>query len=188
MVFTPSGRFAFDKVDAALDALESRCKAFADGPGEGALAVTTEFSVEARYPHQIWEIEVPIASKRIGNEAELNALKTAFHETHKAIFEISDPASEVEFVTWRAKVSCRLREHGSGRLPAPKGSVPKLTSRKIYFAATGWIDAPVARFEAMKPGEPLAGPAVVESSFTTVVVDPGTVATRTEGGGLQVTF
>ncbi len=188
MLFTTSDRFAFDKVDQVLARLASRCETFAEGPGEGALDVITEFSVEARYPHQIWEIEVPIASGRVLLQADLDALKSAFHETHKSIFEISDPASEVEFVTWRAKVRCRLREGGSGFLPNPKDTGPMLTARKVYFGATGWVEAPVTRFEAMRPGEPVAGPAIIESSFTTVVVDPGTVAVRTEGGGLRMTF
>ncbi len=188
MLFTTSDRFAFDKVDQVLAELASRCRTFAEGPGESAMDVITEFSVEARYPHQIWEIEVPIASDRVSLQADLDALKLAFHETHKSIFEIYDPVSEVEFVTWRAKVRCRLREGGSGSLPKPMDTGPTLTARKVYFGATGWVDAPVARFEAMRPGEPVAGPAIIESSFTTVVVEPGTVAVRTEGGGLRMTF
>lgn len=188
MLFTVSDRFQFDKVNEVLANLESRCKAFASGPGEGALEVVTEFSVEARYPHQIWEIEVPMTKGRIESQADLDALKQAFHATHKDIFEISDPNSEVELVTWRAKVRCRLREGGSGRLPNPKGTGPMMARRQIYFATTGWVEAPVARFEAMQADEPVAGPAIIESSFTTVVVDPGTTAVRTEGGGLRVTF
>ena len=42
--------------------------------------------------------------------------------------------------------------------------------------------------EAMTPDTPVAGPAIVESSFTTVVVDPGAAASRTTGGGLRITF
>jgi N-methylhydantoinase A len=188
MLFTTSSRFPHDKVNEVLAALDGRCRAFAAGPGEGALETITEFSVEARYPHQIWEIEVPMASGRIPGAADLAALKLAFHETHKSIFEISDPASEVEFVTWRAKVRCRLREGSTGRLPNPEDSAAILNRRAIYFASTGWVDAEVTRFETMQAGQPLAGPAIIESSFTTVVVDPGTAAVRTAGGGLRVTF
>lgn len=188
MLFTVSDRFAYERVNEVLAGLERKLEAFAAGPGEGAVEVAFEFSVEARYPHQIWEIEVPMATARIESQADLDALKATFHDTHKGIFEICDPNSEVEFVTWRAKVRCRLREGASGRLPTPKGVGPMMSRRKIYFAATGWVDAPVARFEAMRPDEPVAGPAIIESSFTTVVVDPDTTAVRTAGGGLRVTF
>ena len=40
--------------------LEAQCRAFIAGPGEGALESTIEYSVEARYPNQVWEIEVPL--------------------------------------------------------------------------------------------------------------------------------
>jgi N-methylhydantoinase A len=52
----------------------------------------------------------------------------------------------------------------------------------------GWMDAPVVRFEALSPDAPVTGPAIVESSFTTVVIDPWATAARTEGAGLRVTF
>ncbi len=188
MLFTTSQTFAHDAVDAVLAELERRCEAFARGPGEGALETTIEFSAEARYPHQIWEIEVPLAGRRIDGPEALAALKSAFHDTHKTIFEISDPGSGVEFVTWRARVRCRLRAAGAGRVPPPAGGADLPASRRVYVAGTGWVEARIARFEAMRPDEPLPGPAIVESSFTTVVVDPGTTAVRTAGGGLRVTF
>ncbi len=188
MLFTTSNRFAFDEVNAVLEALEARCEVFANGPGEGALEAIIEFSVEARYPHQIWEIEVPMTVRRLTDEADLAALKRTFHETHKMIFEISDPHSEVELVTWRAKVRCRLREGNSGRLASPDATKPITSRRKVYFVDTGWVEADVVRFETMEPDQPAAGPAIIESSFTTVVVDPGTSARRTAGGGLSVTF
>ncbi|MFB2553867.1 hydantoinase/oxoprolinase family protein [Ensifer soli] len=187
MQYTTSRRFAYDQVNAVLDSLDARCKAFAEGPGAGALSVTTEFSVEARYMHQIWEIEVPMTVGRIRDEADLDALKAAFHETHRTIFEITDPQSDIEFVTWRARVSCKIREGGTGRLPM-KDVAAKVDRRPVYFTSTGWTNAEVVRFETMPANAPVNGPAIIESSFTTVVVDPGTLAQRTDGGGLKVTF
>jgi N-methylhydantoinase A len=107
---------------------------------------------------------------------------------HQRIFEISDPESEVEFVTWRAKVSCKLKEATSGSLPREGEFTGGKASRPVYFSDTGWIEVPVHRFEAMVPGNPAPGPSIVESSFTTVVIDPQTVAERTAGGGLRITF
>jgi N-methylhydantoinase A len=187
MLYTTSRRFAYDQVNAVLDELGARSKAFAEGPGAGALSAVTEFSVEARYMHQIWEIEVPLGMSRIRDEADLEALKAAFHETHRTIFEITDPDSDIEFVTWRAKVSCRIREGGTGRLPVQAGA-EKADKRPVYFSATGWTNANVVRFETMAANAPVIGPAIIESSFTTVVVDPGTNALRTDGGGLKITF
>ena len=43
--------------------LEARCRAFIAGPGAASLEQHIELSVEARYPHQVWEIEVPLRGK-----------------------------------------------------------------------------------------------------------------------------
>jgi N-methylhydantoinase A len=188
MLFCASDRFPFDKVAAMIDDLMAKCRAFAEGPGEGAVGVVTEVSVEARYPHQIWEIEVPVQRGEIAGPDDLAALKASFHGMHKTIFEINDPASEVEFVTWRAKVRCRLREGGAGRLSETASERSGPSQRRIYFSDTGWVDAPILLFDAMTPGNPVTGPAIVESSFTTVVTDPWATAARTESGGLRVTF
>jgi N-methylhydantoinase A len=39
----------------------------------------------------------------------------------------------------------------------------------------------------MGPGETVDGPAIIESSFTTVVIDPGAKAERRPSGSLLIT-
>lgn len=187
MSYTTTRQFDYGTVNEVLERLENRCREFAKGPGGDALNVSIDFSVEARYMHQIWEIEVPLAGSRLSGEDDLKALIRAFHETHMTIFEISDEQSDIEFVTWRSKVSCSIRKGGTGRLPFAAGA-GHLSKRKVYFDEGGWTDANVVRFETMEPDTRVVGPAIIESSFTTVVVDPGTQAMRTGDGGLSVTF
>ncbi len=183
--FTTSGQFDTVAVNGVLAELEAQCRAFIEGPGEGALESRIEFAVEARYPHQIWEIEVPLRGARFTDEVVRTLVKD-FHAAHASIFEISDPKSEIECVTWRARVRCRLRETGTGRLVARVEEGAVAPRRPIYFAGTGWVEASVEHFETMPEGQAVEGPAIVESSFTTVVIDPGAVAWRTAGGGLSV--
>jgi N-methylhydantoinase A len=38
----------------------------------------------------------------------------------------------------------------------------------------------------LEPDVPVAGPAIVESPLTTIVVDPGATAARTAGGSLAI--
>ncbi|MBX6385930.1 MAG: hydantoinase/oxoprolinase family protein, partial [Microbispora sp.] len=54
---TSSQSFDFGRVNAVLAELAARAQAFIEGPGAGAVESTVEFSVEARYPHQAWELE-----------------------------------------------------------------------------------------------------------------------------------
>jgi N-methylhydantoinase A len=92
-------------------------------------------------------------------------------------------------VTWRARVRCRLRAVGTGRLAASDESLAPLAKRRrAWFAGSGWLDVPIHFAGSLTPDVATRGPAIVESSFTTVVVDPGALASRTAGGGLLVRF
>jgi N-methylhydantoinase A len=72
-----------------------------------------------------------------------------------------------------------------GRLEAP-ASDAAMPARRVYFAATGWVEAKVHRFETLAESEAVTGPAIVESSFTSVVVEPGAHARRDAGGTLII--
>ncbi len=184
--FAKSESFDAAGVNGILDVLEASCNAFIDGPGQGSIDQTIEFFAEARYPEQVWEIEVPLASRRFESDADLEALVQGFHKVHEELFAIRDPDSGVEVVGWTASVKCRLREGESGSLALRELEATTDRSRPVYFNGHGLVDATVRRFEAMNEGEVLAGPAIIESPFTTVVVDPGATAERRASGSLSI--
>ena len=66
-------------------------------------------------------------------------------------------------------------------------SVELPSSRDAYFAGHGLVDTKVLRFEAMDRGLRTEGPAIIESSFTTVVIEPGAAAERRASGSLVLT-
>jgi N-methylhydantoinase A len=184
--FTTSAAFDFDGVNRVLAELEAQCQAFIDGPGQGSLAQAVEFFAEARYPEQVWEIEVPLAAARFAGPDDVGALVAAFHGVHEDIFAIADPESGVEVVGWTASVRCRLRAHEDASLVAGAFDGIGDGAREVWFPGVGRVAATVRRFEAMKVGETLAGPAIVESPFTTVVVDPGATAERRPSGSISI--
>jgi N-methylhydantoinase A len=183
-LYTTSDRFDAYRVNKALADLRAHCEAFADGPGRGAAETVIEFSAEARYPHQIWELEVPIASAHFASAADVEALRQAFHATHEEVFAIADPESPIEVLSWRARVRCRLRDAPPGRASA--GAATDDTTRMAYFADTGLVVTAIRQFERLEVGDPVEGPAIIESPVTTVVVDPGATAVRTADGSLMV--
>jgi N-methylhydantoinase A len=184
--FATSNDFDTAGVNAILDVLEASCNQFINGPGEGSLEQTIEFFAEARYPEQVWEIEVPVASRRFESDADVDALVSEFHKVHEDIFAINDPDSGVEVVGWTASVKCRLRKGESGSLAKRNMKASQDGTRKVYFSGHGYVDATVRRFEVMKEGELLTGPAIIESPFTTVVVDPGATAERRASGSVSI--
>ena len=150
----------------------------------GALQTAVDWVAEARYPDQAWEIEVPLRAPRFAGAADVAALVADFHAAHQDVFAVSDPHSPIEAVGWSAEVRCRVASADPGRLAAGDGR-RALPSRRVRFAA-GWCDAPVHRFESLPDGAEIAGPAMVESGFTSIVLDPGARAVRDALGSLII--
>ena len=49
-----------------------------------------------------------------------------------------------------------------------------------------WVAAPVYGFDVLAPAQTIAGPAIIESAMTTVLLRPGDGATVTPQGWLDV--
>jgi len=184
--YAHSQSFAFDEVSACLKELAGRCEAFAAGPGRGAESVSVHWSVEARYPDQAWEIEVPLPSSEISAEADVEKITAAFHCVHQETFAVSDMQSPVEMISWGAEVRCATAAAQSGYGLTKASINEKLASRRVYFRQSGWVEVAVLRFEDLDAGAQVRGPAVVESAFTSVVLDPGSVATMDENHSLVI--
>lgn len=144
------------------------------------------FVAEARYEGQAWEIDVPFPGCGLSKEEDIARFVETFHATHHQIFSVRDEDSAVELLGLRARVSCRTRPAKSFRLTANETSDEAKYSRPAYFTDLGWIDTPVRRLESIAPAEMMAGPALIESSFTTVVVDPHARYRRSQNGSLLI--
>lgn len=186
-LYTSTNGFDFNGVNALLAELESKCRAFIEGPGAGSLEQEIELTAEARYPSQIWEIEVPLRGERIENEDALAGFVEDFHKTHEALFIFADSESSIETVGWRANVRCRLRDGVNLSVDSADAGHEIAGSRSVYFPDAGFVEARVVQFEGMGAGETIEGPAIIESSFTTVVIDPGAKAERRPSGSLLIT-
>jgi N-methylhydantoinase A len=181
--FTTSTEFDDEGVNRVLEELRAQCQTFVDGPGSGAESHDIEYTVEARYASQVWEIEVPLIDSTFANSEQLAKLVEDFHATHEQIFAIRDPGSVIEFVGWTATARCRVSASDRGRLQTSGGRSVSGT-RTIYFVGVGEVDAVLYDFETMDSSVVHRGPAIIESPFTTVVADAETTFQRTATGSL----
>ncbi len=125
---------------------------------------------------------------RFEKPEDVARVREEFDRLHEEVFAFQDPASEVQFVGWRATVRCQLRERDLGSLAKDKLYEAKVPpSRRAYFTDTGMVETPVRLFETMKPNVPLEGPAIIESPLTTVVIEPGAKVVRKRSGSLIIT-
>ncbi len=186
-LLTSTAEFDAAGVNAVLGRLIERSQEFIDGPGEGAKETTIELVAEARYPHQVWELDVPLTTTAFDSDADVDRLREDFDRVHKEVFAINDPGSPVEVVAWRAEASCRLREHDAVRLSGSggtNGAGPD--KREAYFRGLGRVEVDVHQFETMALETGCEGPAIVEFPLSTVVLEPGARAERRESGSLVI--
>ena len=111
-----------------------------------------------------------------------------FHALHRDLFAIEDPYSEVEFIMWRARVSCALNEFDVQSLleTGPDTGRRADGMRPVFFQEHGVVDARVIDAQAIADESRVTGPAIVESPFTTVVIDPGASAQRTDARSVLI--
>ncbi|MFA4927988.1 MAG: hydantoinase/oxoprolinase family protein [Patulibacter sp.] len=177
-------RFDADQANAVLDRLRASCATFVGQAGAHVdAAPQIELSFEGRYPQQVWEIEVPLPVDRFDADSP-ERIRQAFHRVHEQLFAVVDRDSAVEIVTWRARVRLPL---GDVPLPSPRPTGVEPESRTVRFPTLGRHETPVHRLDALKPGTRIAGPVIVESPVTSVIVEPGGHVERSASGSLLVT-
>ncbi len=189
---TTTADFDYDGANRALQDLRERSEEFLASVSEShSGAAATEYFAEVRYQHQVWELELPLRGSSFEGPADVEALAADFHELHREVFEINDPASAVEILAWRARAGYRLRPQldangasgadGAGRA---NGGGPHV--RSAYFDAAGKVDVPVHLLASLPQTGQLHGPAIIDGGLTTVVLPPDAVARATSDGGVLI--
>ncbi len=177
----------FDYALAAdrLRDVRERAEAFV-GLAKGKVASEIRYSVEARYPHQVWEIEVPLRKARLATEKDVDELVSDFHATHRDLFAVHDIDSPVEVVTWCSHAACSLR---TVDLPHAESQSVAPTARKhrdVFFPETGRIETLVIEVGSLPVGQRTEGPMILQSRAMTVVVDQGAACSLSETGSLII--
>ncbi|HTZ87088.1 MAG TPA: hydantoinase/oxoprolinase family protein [Solirubrobacteraceae bacterium] len=182
--FTGSDEFDHEGAQGVLDELRGRCESFAERNGMPEEA-EIEFVAEARYRHQVWQLDVRLREGRLATAADLALLVEDFHAIHDEVYAVRDERAVIEVVNLRARVNCPLQGGGEDTVVLEQGHSSS-GMRSVYFSGIGPVNAAILRLEAMSSGAQFAGPAIVESSFTTIVLNPGASAERTASGSLAI--
>jgi N-methylhydantoinase A len=189
---TDTARFDFAAVNDAIERLLGEATAWLQRAGLGDDG-EIELLAEARYPGQVWELEVPVAVTWFRTETDVEALRESFHDLHAEVYAVSDRASAVEIVGWRARARAKsplaaglsLADRDPEANATDLKSDPVRNTRRVHLRPHGWQDLQViegARIDEVR------GPAVLELTGTTVLLEPSTVATRSEAAAILVDF
>jgi N-methylhydantoinase A len=172
-----------ESLDSSLAAIDTELAPFAkalEAMGVGEQRI--EHRLEARYPHQVWSLEIPLGFDRFDGPDRLAEFTESFHDTHKRVFAVSAPDEAVEIVHSSGRlVAVPTKPPRSAARPSGGGGVSD-TTRMVRFAGHGALPTAVRAGESLAIGERLSGPALVTEPTTTVVVTPEWSLTVTETG------
>ncbi|MFB9151250.1 hydantoinase/oxoprolinase family protein [Roseovarius ramblicola] len=162
-----------------LDATAPRqlCAAFAELQNEGdawlkaqghAGEAQVRLSADMRYAGQSYEIETALEPDWLSDPARL---ATAFHETHRRIYDFDDPAGAIEIVN--------LRLSAIGVTPKPDFAEAITTTahatpaRQVQVHLNGARHIPLFERADLVAGATFDGPAVVCQEDTTLAIPEG---------------
>ena len=174
-----------DAVKALVEGMESegRQKLQDQGVLESCIEITV--SADMRYLDQIYEVNVPVPDLTQDLELLLYQWAGNFHSRYQELYSYSQSEQEIRLVTLRVSLVGSLPKLD----PPPVDRVTTDTvkakgRRKVYLS--GWTDATVYEITELPPGSLVNGPAVLESDFTTVLVEAGDKATIDSYGGIEL--
>jgi len=181
------------RINDQLDALETRAKLLMKGEGIEAKRQRFEFSLDVRHKGQINEVEITLPWTRLPNDYE-SQLRNLFVKRYEQLYGRGSalPGAQLEIVVCRLRAKALTPQPKLVRAKKTTTRIPKEAMRRkrdIYWPDLGKRRAtPVYNGELLANGNKIAGPAIVETADTTVVVQPGSRLRVDELGNFELTF
>lgn len=181
----------FDEADVAevqrvCARLADECAARMKEEGVAAAAIQTTCYADVCYVGQAHYLEVPLDMSEPAKLVE--RLFDEFCRRYDQVYghHTRNPARFVNLrVVQRAANAARGSLSGSGR--ATKDSADKGTRRVLLAGAKDYVTAKVYDRDGLAAGDAVAGPAIIEQSDTTTLIDPGWTARVADNGVLMMT-
>ncbi len=179
-VHMASGGWDAARLADLRDPLVERLTAPLLAAGHDAGALTVGDVAMVRYAGQSYAVEVPYAAP-----AEPERLGADFRAAHRVLYGFdTEEAWELEAI--RVTVAAPPRQSRDDT-PAPSGgtATPHATA-PCLFEDGGWVETPRYGREALGIDQRIAGPAIIEDEWSTVVVDACATAWADALGHLHI--
>ncbi len=179
------GDIDMDRVRSIFEELESngRKKLIAQGIPEESTEVVR--SADMRYLDQIYEVNILMPSTTLDDDSLLTELSSNFHKRYEELYSYHQSNQEIRLANLRVSVIGRLPKTA---LPKHEGAknldLARKHSRQVYFGK--WVTTSIYDAEKVPPGSEILGPAIIESKFTTVIIEEGNIITMDDYGGMAL--
>jgi N-methylhydantoinase A len=169
---TPLVAARLDDIQMRIDELKARAEAWFGAEAVGQADRTIDIVLDARFVGQNFELPIALGSADPLPRAE--DIRQMFFAEHDRAYGFHNPADPVEIVNFRLIAVGRLRrpaarpgEHQRG--PAPRAS----EARPVWFLPEQAEQTPIYDRAALRPGDAIDGPAVIEQLDSTTLLFPG---------------
>ncbi len=175
-------------IDTLFKKIEAQGVKHLEGDGFPAERIDIRRSLDMRYVGQVHECTVEIGRFAIDAKS-IEKIKDAFHRRHAELYTYAEPHNAVEVVN----IESTLYGHVDKPKPAriAKGAPPAKAlkgQRKAIFSAAGRPQpTPVYDGARLGAGAAIKGPAIIEETTTTIVVEPGWTARLDTSGSYVMT-
>lgn len=185
---TITGRFDAEGVNKVLDEIDARLtKSVNELKMADNAPSKREYTVEARYLTQVWELDPSLPVERFGDGADVAQLVESFHKAHERVFAVRDEAGQVECLNWRGRLTVELGTKSLASAESRTG-VSQAVGRRQSFFGEGAVDVPIYRGDQLAMDQEIVGPAIIEEPTTTLVVYPGSTARLTAGSNYVISL
>jgi N-methylhydantoinase A len=173
-------------VEEAFAELEREGAAMLERAGVAPAQCRFERSVDARYARQSYELKVP-APPRAVDAGALDEIAESFHERHRSTYGHDNRGEPVQIVSLRvAAIGVLPPLTICDRSSTSAGDAVK-ARRSIWFRETGAVEATIYDRSRLPADWHGAGPIVIESLESTILVPPGWQAKMNEDGFVLLT-
>ncbi len=172
------------ELDTLFTELEAQAQADVTAQGLAQKAAVRRF-IAMRYQGQNYEQEVTVPAGTV-DEAVLAEVYAEYGRLYEGFYGYRLDGIPIELV--RLSVVAMGEPPVFASLPSEEGESEGPGQREVFFPATGFVATDIVRRDRLAPGEGRAGPLIVESMDSTVVVPPGWTLAVTASGILDLTL
>jgi len=169
--------FDADKINNTFLDLEENARQEMKEEGLSTVDLEIAHSIDVKYSGQIHELTVSVPRKQWGKEEVTQKIKKIFMERYEMVYGRGSAYTHggVEIVGLNVDILGRLQKpfFKSEEPTLANGSEAIKTYREAYFKeAGGFVRTPIYEMRAIRHGHRIKGPAILESTQTTIVILP----------------
>jgi N-methylhydantoinase A len=179
---------SFEEIEGLYSSMEEEGRSAIASSAIRPEAIVIERAADMRYVGQEHAVTVELPAKLFADK-DRAAIKSRFDEVHAIRYGTSAPKEPADLVSLRATVLGTMRKPPrhtvhEGKAEPPTDSVR--TKKDVFFRGHGFVTTPVFKRDALRSGNRVSGPALIEEHASTTVVQPGDELTVDGFGNLQI--